>query len=1186
MARKRQQSTQQSFPIVGIGASAGGFEAFKQLLETLPADTGMAFVLVQHLDPTHESKLTELLSRATRLPVVEVRNRMPVKPDHVYVIPPNTSMVIADGHLKLSPRAAGGGHILPVDTFFRSLAEERGHKAVGVILSGTASDGAEGIRAIKLQGGITFAQDEKSAKYVGMPHAAMATGCVDFVLPPEAITEELAQISRHPYVNHSHAGATEELATDQVDAFHKILRLLRATSGVDFTHYKPNTLQRRIRRRMVVHKLDTLERYARFLKSNPTEAQTLFEDLLINVTGFFRDADVFQALKKKVLPRIVRNRRASEAIRVWVPGCSTGEEVYSLAICLLEYLEAKGVNFPVQLFGTDISDQALDRARNGLYPDSIEADVSHQRRRRYFVRAQNGYQISKSIRELCIFAKQNIAKDPPFSGLDLISCRNLLIYLGPTLQKRVMPVFHYAPKPKGFLVLGGSESITGFENLFAAVDEKRRIFSKKATATRAKLDFSYSDYPEEPATVAPTMDKRAWGELDVQREADRVLLGRYAPASVLVNDDLEILQFRGHTGQYIEPSPGAASLNLLKMVREGLHVELRAALTKAGKQDVTVRKEGLRVKTNGAFKTTNVEVVPLKIPGTRERYFLILFEEARPAAARAAEPRPAKPVRLEKTAAERRIVRLEQELAGTKDYMQSVVEELEGANEELKAANEEIQSSNEELQSTNEELETAKEELQSTNEELTTVNEELQTRNQELGQLNNDLNNLLVSVTIPILMLSADLRIRRITPMAEKVLHLTPSDLGRSIGSLRLPIDASVLERLITDAIDNLTVKQREVQDRDGHWYSLQVRPYRTTDNRIDGAVIALLDVDALKHSLEEADHAKQYAEAIVETVRKPLLVLEFDLRVRSANSAFYRTFGETKATTEGRFIYDLGNGQWNIPALRLLLEDILPKHSIFEDFEMTQEFPKIGRRTVLLNARQLRRDGTSGEMILLAIEDITERQHLQKAILDIGEQERERMGRDVHDGLGQQLTGIAFMTEALCDKLKARSPSDAADATKIVKRVKQAVDLAHDLARGLYPVQLATEGIGPALRTLAADAEEMFDVSCEFVGDEPMQIRDETVARHLYRIAQEAVFNAAKHSKGKRVRVELVQTNGRLTLTINDDGKGFSKSAVKSTAMGLHIMDYRARIIGAALEIRSALRKGTTVVCSLEPPR
>jgi two-component system, chemotaxis family, CheB/CheR fusion protein len=1179
MARDLRRTRKKTLPIVGIGASAGGLEAFRQMLEKLPVDTGMGFVFVQHLDPTHASQLTELLSRATKLSVFEARNQMVVKPNAIYVIPPNKSMAIVGRVLKLTPRGQGQAYNMPVDRFLKSLAKECGRSAISVILSGTATDGAEGTKAIRSGGGITFAQDEKSAKYDGMPRAAVLTGCVDFVASPRGIANELARISRHPYVHH----ALPEKAVVAKDAtsndLNHIFRLVRSHAGLDFTHYKPNTIDRRIQRRMAVHRLHNLGQYTRYLKSHPEEVETLYEDLLISVTGFFRDVAAFNILKKKVLPRIINGLRRGDSLRIWVPGCATGEEVYSLAILLLEHLGDRAGSIPIQIFATDISERALAKARVGLFSENIVGDVSSVRLRRYFAKVPGGYQISKAVRELCLLAKQNVAKDPPFSNLDLISCRNVLIYLDPLLQKRVFSIFHYALKPNGFLLLGGSETITGFEQFFGPVDRKCRIYVKRATAIRPTVDFSLDDHPDEELVLPHKATRGRVPAIDMQREADRILLGRFAPASVLVNEDMEILQFRGHTGLYLEPAPGSASLNLLNMTREGLFMELRTAIHKARKQGVPIRREGLRVKSNGGSRNVSIEVVPIESANARERHYLVLFQESDqqvPSAEFATKTHPEKVEKFEKTTA-----RLEQELTATKEHMRSMVEEFEEANEELKAANEEIQSSNEELQSTNEELETAKEELQSTNEELTTVNEELQNRNTELALTNNDLVNLLVSVNLPILMLDPDLRVRRITPAAEKVLHVLPTDIGRLVTDLRLPINVPDLESMIAESIDSLSVKTREVQDRSGHWYLLRIRPYRTTDNKIDGAVIKLLDIDPLKRSLQEAEAARDYANAIVKTIREPLIVLNRQLRVETANRAFYQLFHVTKEETEGKFIYDLGGKQWNIPALREVLEDILPRNSQLADFEVDHVFPKIGRRIMLLNARHLQRDGEDSQMILLALEDITERKKLEKAVLDVSESEQQRIGRDLHDGLGQHLTGISFMSESLEDRLTAQGLPEAAGlAAKVTKRLKEAVTQTRDLAKGLFPVELKTHGIVPALQKLALNTEKLFRIVCRFKGETSLQIRSESVSRHLYRIAQEAVFNAVKHSHGKHIVIHLAAKHDSITLTVTDDGVGINRKRVNASDMGLHIMQYRASVIDARLEIGRGPRGGTIVTC------
>ncbi len=530
------------FPIVGVGASAGGLEAFTQLLQALGAGTEMAYVLVQHLDPSHESVLTELLAKATEMPVRQVTDATPVEPNHAYVIPPNVDMIIAQGILRLTPRTETHGHHMPIDRFLRSLAEDQRSNAIGIILSGTASDGTLGLAAIKAEGGITFAQDEKSAKFDGMPQSAIAAGCVDFVLPSDAIARELARIRAHPYLATSSSSRTAELVPDGDPQLKNVLHLLRTANGVDFSDYKPATVKRRILRRMALHKVGELKEYVQFLRHHPAEAEALYEDMLIKVTSFFRDPDAFEALKTEVL----KHGSPEEPIRVWVPGCSSGEETYSQAIALLEFLGNRRADIPIQLFGTDLGPGSIEKARAGIYPESIAADVSPERLRRFFVNVESGYRINKTIRDMCVFARQNLLQDPPFSRIDVISCRNVLIYLGPVLQKRIMPIFHYALKPRGFLMLGGAEGILGTaSNLFELMDRKHKIYCRKSIASGLHLDFAASRYSSKAGNISGKEAPQREGSvhlLDLHKEADRILLTKYAPAAVVINDDLEVLE--------------------------------------------------------------------------------------------------------------------------------------------------------------------------------------------------------------------------------------------------------------------------------------------------------------------------------------------------------------------------------------------------------------------------------------------------------------------------------------------------------------------------------------------------------------------------------------------------------------------------------------------------------------------
>ena len=979
------------FPIVGVGASAGGLEAFTHLLQNLPVDTGMAFVLVQHLDPAHESALTSLLAKATAMPVAEVKNGLKVAPNRVYVIPPNRNMAISRGVLGLQPRRNTAGAHRSIDFFFESLAQDQKERAIGVVLSGTATDGTHGTEMIKAEGGITFAQDD-SARYDSMPRSAVAAGCIDFVLSPAGIAQELTEIARHPLVSgkgllrRKQAPRVEEsarLPVGDANTFKKILDLLRHHRGVDFSLYKPNTIERRITRRMVLNKSSALGDYAAFLKGNQKEIDLLYADVLISVTSFFRNPEAFDALKTRVFPQLLRDRKRDDPVRVWTLGCSTGQEAYSIAMAYMEFAGDVAGAPRLQVFATDLNEPLLDKARHGLYSKSLAGEISPERLRRFFTEEQGGYRISKPLRETCVFARQNILNDPPFSRMDLISCRNLMIYIEPHLQKKILPNFHYALKPGGFLFLGASESIGPFTDLFEAVDKKQKIFAKKNGALPAyHLPVSAGRPAQKKGAHArpQTPPDGLRIEATAQREADRIVASHFAPPGVLINAEMEVLQFRGATSAYVGPPPGKASFNLLKMARPELMLPLRAAINRAKKENCPVLRKNVRLDGDGPAKTVNIQVIPLK--NLKEICYLVLFEPARKSAETDRRELPAAPEKKKKGSPAlpakdaRRVGELERELAEARDYAQSLQEQHEAANEELQASNEEVQSANEELQSINEELETSKEELESTNEELTTVNEEMATRNTELNRLNSDLNNLHVSINTGILLLSRDLAIRRFTPVAERIFNLLPADLGRPLSGIRHSLDFPGLEKFVTEVIDTVTVREREVQDREGRWFMLRARPYLTLDNKIDGAVLVLTDIDDLKFKEQEIREARDYAQGIVETV-PPLLILDEGLHVLTANDSFYKHFGVTQAHTENVLIYELEKGQWNIPRLRRLLEGILPRNSFFEDFEVTHDFGSRGKRTLLLSGRRLE----NTHRILLSIDDITERLRLEESV-------------------------------------------------------------------------------------------------------------------------------------------------------------------------------------------------------------
>ena len=958
------------FPVVGIGASAGGLDAFVQLLKALPSEPNFAGIIVQHMSPQHESALPTLLRGSTTIPVVEVQGTIKLEPGTFYVVPPNRTLVLVDGSLQLQPRPLDATQFHPIDAFFRSLAEKMGNRAVAVILSGMGSDGAKGVQAIKEAGGITIAQDPDSSKYDSMPRAAMATDKIDLVLNPSEIAAHLVQLAKGT-IDVDHLPRLDSASLDGRN-LERIFALLRSNSGVDFSQYKLPTVQRRIQRRMAMHKLASVDDYVRYLQENPPEVNLLYQDILIHVTRFFREPESFHALSEVVFPALLAERSGDSPLRIWVPGCSTGEEAYSIAIALVDYLEESSSNAPIQIFATDVSERSIETARTGVFPATITEDVSPERMRRYFSKIDGQYRINKSIRDMCVFALQDLTRDPPFSKLDLIVCRNVLIYLGQAVQSRLINVFHYALKSTGFLMLGSAETIGVHGDLFAVAEKKNRVYRKKLGDALADMHFSVPFTRPMGGRTSPVADEPR-GTANLQGEVNRLMLDRYTPPGVLVNEDLRIVQFRGQTGKYLEPAPGDASLNLLKMCREGLLHGLRTAIQNAKKKNASVRREGLRVKSNGGFTDIAVEVVPINAGGDG-LHFLILFQDT----PQHASKEPQKTVKLKgkkgKPAPaewEQEIERLQSELVASREYLQSIIQDWEAANEELQSANEEILSSNEELQSTNEELDTAKEELQSTNEELNTVNEELHGRNEELARINSDLVNLLNGVRIAIVIVTGDLRIRRFTPMAERVLNLIPGDIGRPIGQIKPNINCPDLEQLIMEAIDGVSVQQREVQDSQGRWHSLTIRPYKNVDNRIDGAVLALFDIDEVRKQESQTQEAREFADTVLQTVGEPLLVVDADKRICKVNEAFCRSFNVNERDVEKAALAEAGGGQWNMPQLLELIDQVLQGPAGAKSTELTHDFAGASRRTLQIDARRIGAAKRRNAQVLLALREL-----------------------------------------------------------------------------------------------------------------------------------------------------------------------------------------------------------------------
>ena len=845
-------------PVVGIGASAGGLDAFKKLLGAIPADSGMAYILVQHLNPNYESMLQEILQKVTPLPVLELTELIAFMPNHIYILPGNKVLSVRDGRLELSSRQAERrDNNLPIDLCFSALAEVHHTHAIGVVLSGTANDGTRGLRAIKELGGVTFAQDETTAAYEGMPHSAMLAGVVDFILPPEEIPQKIMQLTRITDGNGSNVNKTQKA---NEEAFKHILSLLHHHKGIDFTYYKQTTIRRRILRRMALSNVDEPTAYLNLLREHKSEKDILYQDLLIPVTSFFRDSRSFENIKQIVFPAILKNKTNGEPIRAWVAGCSTGAEAYSLAMSIYEFIGTGAER--VQIFASDISEPAIAKARSGFYTKNELEELSTEQIKEFFTKSNSGYQLKKEIRDMCMFAVHNFLKDPPFGKMDLISCRNVLIYMEPYLQKKALTSFHYALNPRGYLWLGKSETTNAVPDLYSADVKNDKIYTRKDVTDR-HIQMSTLRTGRHLDTF-PTHSKfpETTGRNNFQKVADDIILTTYAPAGVVVNDAMDIVHFRGNTAKYLEQSQGKPSHNLLKMAKPGLAFELRNILHKAKKEKTTITKENFPIQAKDTLSTIAIEAIPL--PNTIEPHYLILFHEEPALKETSADENRLPESQSRKKGADLQVEHLERELAQAREDMRSITEDQEAANEELQSANEELLSSSEELQTLNEELETGKEELQSTNEELIVLNQELISSNE-----------------------------------------------------------------LLT--------------------------------------------------------HARDFAENIIRTIRHPLLVLDKNLRVKNANSSFYKTFETNELETEGKLIYDLGNRQWNIPQFRSLLEEILPLKSSISDLEVSSTFPRIGERIMLLNARELKSNNGDERLILIAIEDITEK---NQAIREIEERE------------------------------------------------------------------------------------------------------------------------------------------------------------------------------------------------------
>ncbi|MBF9236521.1 PAS domain-containing protein [Hymenobacter sp. BT683] len=971
---QRQDEPEDKFPLVALGGSAGSLKAFEQFFQNMRPDSGMAFVVITHLAPDHNSELVPILQKFTAMTVHEAADGLKVRPNNVYVIPPNRDMSILHGTLLLFTPTQPAARRLPIDFFFQSMAKDARERAVCIICSGMGSDGTIGLKMVMENFGMVMVQAPETAEYDSMPRSALATEFVDYVLPAEQLPAKLLEYVNKPLLARPRREVAES-ASKPAHALQKIFILIRAQTGHDFSFYKRNTVFRRIERRMNSHQIREFTHYVRFLQENPAEVDALFKELLIGVTKFFRDHDAFDHLKMRMLP-LLRQKPADSVVRVWAPGCSTGEEAYTLAMCLFECLDSVDRNryLKIQIFATDINADGIDQARAGMYPESIEADVSPERLARFFNKVDGFYQIKKEVRDVVIFAVHNLTKDAPFTKLDLLVCRNLLIYLSAELQKNILPIFHYALNPGGILFLGPSENLTGFQDLFTPLDVKWKI-SRRAEGTSTlnrivSFPFSLARQQANPAPAAGTMhlnSPRKDGPFATL--VQRVLLRQYTPPAVVINTKGEILYVNGRTGRYLEPAPGLGGMNVFEMAREELNYELSAAVHKAASTQQDVVTENVKVNTELGVQLLRVTVKCLEEPEQLAGLLLLVFED---------QPTPRK-VRLGKAgigselSRDAVVVALEKELQYTKHRLQTTIEEMESSVEELKSTNEELQSANEELQSTNEEAMTNKEEMQSLNEELMTLNMQYLSKTEELSLAANDMKNLLDATEIATIFLDNDMVIKRFTPPVHRIISLLPGDVGRPITHFASTLRHENLAKDVQQVLDRLISVEANIQTTTGEWYAMRILPYRTLDNYISGAVITFTDITDLKTLEAKLQESSRLAETVAESVREPLLVLDYQLRVLAVSHSFSELFGIDVSQAKGRPLNELDGGIWRQPELRRHLESILKEPSTtFDDLEFDAEFPGAGRRKLLLYGRRIGSEQITESKLLLGLQDVT----------------------------------------------------------------------------------------------------------------------------------------------------------------------------------------------------------------------
>ena len=1177
--------------IVAVGASAGGLESVSQLLAAFAPgpSSAPAFVIIQHLSPNQSSSLVPLLSRVTRLKVLEITDGILVRANHVYVLPPGRDVLYFHPVLRLRPRDPSDHIHSPIDRFMESLARQKRSLAIGVVLSGTGSDGTSGLLKIRQAGGTTLVQSEGSAKFEGMPHAAITAGAADFVLSPSRIALKIDQIIRDITASPPARASLPPPPPSESDAFLKILEVVRTATGDDFTLYRESSLSRRLRRRLAATRSSNFREYLARLSSREDEVLALRREILINVTGFFRDPSTFAFLRHKILPKLLKGRTPENPLRIWVPGCASGEEVYSLVISILELAQPTGVNTPFVVFGTDLSDEALKKAHAGIYTRRELRGLSTPRLKRFFVPVPGGWQVRRSLRENCLFVRHNFISDTPFSRMDLISCRNVLIYFSSALQNRTLPILHYALVPSGFLVLGKSENLANQSSLFSVVDRRHRVFKPRPIPNTSSLPVKFARPNVQDLAALPRAPLPVPPALTVPRP-DSVLLTRRGPAAVLVNSDLEILQFNGQLAPFLEPASGQASLNLLKMARPDLVWELRSAILRAKKSRFPVKSSGLRRQSGDLLGEVHFEVIPVQASSPRDSLFWVVFDPVSPppvAESPKLSSKSALSLRSRRASQSRVIARLEHELIQTKTGLQEIIQQAQASNEELQAANEEILSRNEELQTINEEFETAKEELQSSNEELTTLNEELEHRHAELTLIHADLNNLFSSLDIPVLILARDHRIRRFSQTASSLFKFLPSDLGRPLGDFHFGALYADVRKEINSTIESGSSHERRVLGPNNRWTSIRIHPYRSAEAEIQGAILLFVDVHDVVSAGHLVEEQREFAEAILATVGESLLILDSSLTIVRANSLFLQTFRLSPSQAVGAPIFKVANSQWDFPEFRRFLKDVLARHSDTLDAELDHIFPFIGRKKMLLTARPILRPNGQGTLVLLTIRDKTLLEsalNMSARLLRVQDDERRRVARELHDSTAQALTALKLNLNRIEKLAPATSPDFAALLDESRQLAESSIKELRTVSYLLHPPMLDQAGLASALRSFISGFAKRGNIvaHAEIPDSLPSLSKDLELA--AFRVCQEALNNVYQHSESEVARVRLSVTSSKLILAVSDEGKGFRKGilspegqVIGGDGVGIPSMQERTRQLGGTLEISSS-SAGATV--------